>query len=59
MDGEALRSFFEVDSVLAGTVAKEGSVSAADDAKTVGVFFQKIGGQDIELSKNLNLQRSG
>lgn len=50
MNGEAGARFFEIDAILAGAVAVEGTIGATNDAKAIGMFFKKIGGEDVKLA---------
>ncbi len=59
MDHETLGGFFKVDAVFAGAVPVQGAVGATDRSKAVGVLFKKIGGEDVELAQNLDLQGGG
>lgn len=49
--------FLEIDAVFAGAITVEGAVGPADDAKTVGMFFEKVGGEDVEFAEDLDLKR--
>ena len=59
MDDEARLGFFEIDAVFPGAIAVEGAVGPADDAETVGMFFEKVGGEDVEFTEDLDLKRGG
>ena len=56
MDDETGFGFFKVNAVFARAVAVEGAVGAANDPEAVGMFFEKIGGKDVELAENLHLE---
>ena len=57
MDDEAGLGFFEIDAVFPSAIAVEGAVGPADDAETVGMFFEKVGGEDVEFAEDLDLKR--
>ena len=57
MDDKAGLGFFEIDAVFPSAIAVEGAVGPADDAETVGMFFEKVGGEDVEFAEDLNLKR--
>ena len=59
VDDEAGFGFFEVNPVFARAVAVEGAVGAANDPEAVGMFFEKIGGEDVEFAEDLDLKRGG
>ena len=59
MDDKAGLGFFEIDAVFPSAIAVEGAVGPADDAKTVGMFFEKVGGEDVEFTEDLDLKRGG
>ena len=56
VDDEAGLGFFEVNAVFARAVAVEGAVGAANDPEAVGMFFEKIGSEDIEFAEDLHLE---
>ena len=56
VDDEAGLGFFEVNPVFARAVAVEGAVGAANDPEAVGMFFEKIGGEDVEFAEDLHLE---
>ena len=57
MDDKARLGFFEIDAVFPSAIAVEGAVGPADDAETVGMFFEKVGGEDVEFAEDLDLKR--
>ena len=57
MDDKAFVGFFKIDSVISRTVSVEGAVRAADGPEPIGVFVEKIGGEDIEFTEDLDLER--
>jgi len=57
MDDKAGLGFFEIDAVFPGAIAVEGAVGPADDTETVGMFFEKVGGEDVEFAEDLDLER--
>jgi len=59
MDDESFGGFFEVNTVLSSTVAKESAVGAANRAEAVRMLFEKVSGKDIEFSEDLDLERGG
>ena len=59
MDDKAGLGFFEIDAVFTRAIAVEGAVGPADDAETVGMFFEKVGGEDVEFTEDLDLKRGG
>jgi hypothetical protein len=59
VDDQAFLRFFEIDPVFVRTVPVQGAVGPANDAKAVGMFFEKIGGEDIKFPKDLHLERGG
>ena len=59
VDDQAFLGFFEIDAVFIRSVAVQGAVGPADDAKAVGMFFEEIGGEDIKFTKDLHLERGG
>jgi hypothetical protein len=59
MDDESFGGFFEVNTVLSGTVAKESAVGAANRAEAVRMFLKKVSSEDIEFPKDLDLERGG
>ena len=59
MDDKAGLGFFEIDAVFPRAIAVEGAVGPADDAETVGMFFEKVGGEDVEFAEDLDLKRGG
>ena len=59
MDDKTGLGFFEIDAVFTRAIAVEGAVGPADDAETVGMFFEKVGGEDVEFAEYLDLKRGG
>ena len=59
MDDKTGLGFFEIDAVFTRAIAVEGAVGPADDAETVGMFFEKVGGEDVEFTEDLDLKRGG
>ena len=57
MNDKARLGFFEIDAVFPRAIAVEGAVGPADDAETVGMFFEKVGGEDVEFAEDLDLKR--
>jgi len=57
MDDKAGLGFFEIDAVFPSAIAVEGAVRPADDAEAVGMFFEKVGGEDVEFAEDLDLKR--
>ena len=57
MDDKTGLGFFEIDAVFTRAIAVEGAVGPADDAETVGMFFEKVGGEDVEFAEDLDLKR--
>ena len=57
MDDKARLGFFEIDAVFPRAIAVEGAVGPTDDAETVGMFFEKVGGKDVEFAEDLDLKR--
>ena len=57
MDDKAGLGFFEIDAVFPSAIAVEGAVGPADDTETVGMFFEKVSGEDVEFAKDLDLKR--
>ncbi len=57
MDDKAGLGFFEIDAVFPSAIAVEDAVGPADDTETVGMFFEKIGGEDVEFAEDLDLKR--
>jgi len=49
--------FFEIDAVFPSAIAVEGAVGPADDAETIGMFFEKVGGEDVEFAEDFDLKR--
>jgi len=58
MDDKAGLGFFEIDAVFPSAIAVEGAVGPTDDAEAVGMFFEKVGGKDVEFAEDLDLKRS-
>ena len=59
MDDKTGLGFFEIDAVFTRAIAVEGAVGPADDAETVRMFFEKVGGEDVEFAEDLDLKRGG
>ena len=59
MDDKTRLGFFEIDAVFPRAIAVEGAVGPADDTETVGMFFEKVGGEDVEFAEDLDLKRGG
>ena len=57
VDDKAGLGFFEIDAVFPSAIAVEGAIRATDNAKTVGMFFEKVGGEDVEFAEDLDLKR--
>ena len=57
MDDKTRLGFFEIDAVFPSAIAVEGAVGPADDAETVGMFFEKVGGEDVEFAEDFDLKR--
>ncbi len=57
MDDKARLGFFEIDAIFPSAIAVEGAVGPADDAETVGMFFEKVGGKNVEFAEDLDLKR--
>jgi len=49
--------FFEIDAVFPSAIAVEGAVGPADDTETIGMFFEEVGGEDVEFAEDLDLKR--
>jgi len=59
VDDEAGGFLLEVDAIVTCPVAVEGPVRAFYRAESVGVAGEKVGGENIEFPKHLDLQGGG
>ena len=57
VDDQARFGFLEIDAVFPSAIAVEGAVGPADYAETIGMFFEKVGGEDVEFAEDLDLKR--
>ena len=59
MDDQPRGGLFKIDAIFARAISVQGAIGSADDTKSVRMFLQKVGGQDIELPQNLHLKGRG